>query len=164
MSCEECREHLAEVAGGGGSGAVRAHVDSCSACQEQVRLFHETWKLMLASPAVKPSPGFAHAVKEKTHQGTNRILRWVAPLIGLAAAILLVVYSLHGTTEPAVDPAAFETELGKLSDADKKLFGELTADENTWDLAENLDDMRAVDLAAPDKLGQEQYLLGEKKP
>ncbi len=118
MNCEACREHLADVAEGGGPGDVRRHVESCGACQEQVRLFRETWRLMLVSPTGAP-----------------------------------------------IDPvAAVEKDIRSLPELDQALFRDLTADDTTWELAENLDDMRAVDLAAPDNLGQEGYLIGEKKP
>ncbi len=166
MNCEACREHLPDVAEGGGSSEVRRHVDSCGACQAQVRLFRETWRLLLASPSAKPSVGFLRAVKEKAHGRANRILRIFAPLTAAAAAaILLVVVSLSGPSSAPIDPvASVETELRGLPEQDQALFRYLTADDTTWELVENLDDMRAVDLAAPDSFGQDGYLIGEKKP
>jgi len=162
MNCEEARQSLHEAAGVG-MDAVRGHIESCAACREEARLHHETWRMLLALPAVAPSEGFLRGVKEKTHARTNRVLRFIAPLAAAAAAVILVVFALTGNTPPLDTVAAVQREVEKMAPEDRALFNALTADESAWELAENLDMMRAVDIVGADKMGQDHYLLGERK-
>lgn len=164
MNCEQVREHLPAVADGSGPVEAKAHVESCAACQDEVRLHRETWRLMLASPTVKASEGFGRAVRQKVHGRANRILWFIAPLAAAAAIILVALVALKGDAPPPEDPAvAVEREVQKMPEADRVLFNELTADESTWELVEYFDTLRAADLVDPEKLGQESYLLGERK-
>lgn len=165
MNCEQAREHLPAVADGGGTAEAKAHVESCAVCQEEVRLHRDTWRLMLASPTVRASEGFGRAVRQKVHGRATRILWFIAPLAAAAAVLMVAVWAMRGDpAAPPEDPAvAVQREVQKLPEADRVLFNELTADESTWELVEYFDTLRAADMVDPEKLGQESYLLGERK-
>jgi hypothetical protein len=162
MNCEEARVHLAEPPAEWGV-ETRRHVESCVACREAARAHGEAWRLLLAASGARPSEGFLRGVRAKIHAPANRVFRFLAPLAAAAAAVIVVVVSL-ASPPVASDPVAEVTrEVQRLPAEEQALFKDLT-DAEVWDLAENFEIARSIDVVGAERLGQDRlHLLGERK-
>lgn len=142
MDCRDVRERLLASEVGSVDEAARDHLSGCASCAEELRIHEEVWKLLLESRVPEAGPGFVRGVREKLHQRSNRVMRLLAPLGAAAAALVVVFLSVVG--QPQAPTASLEFELRSLPAEDRALFEALAGDE-TWDLAENLETIRAMD-------------------
>jgi hypothetical protein len=155
MNCEQARSLLPEAADNRGTPEALAHIASCAACRDEVRLLRETWQLLAAMPGVMPPRSFLRGVQGKIHAPANRVLRFLAPLTAAAAALVVAVFSYIHAPAPTTEPVAtVEAEIEKLPAEDRALFRELTKDE-AWDVAEQYDVIKAVDIVGAERLGQD---------
>ncbi len=95
MNCNDVRDQLVEVAGGGqGSAEVLKHVDSCAECAHALNELRATMALLDEWQAPEPSPYFdvrlQARLREEQQQSRATWLDWFRkPVLGIAAALLL---------------------------------------------------------------------------
>ncbi len=95
MNCNDVRDQLVEVAGGGQSTAeVAKHVDSCAECAHTLNELRATMALLEEWQAPEPSPYFdvrlQARLREEQQKSRATWLDWFRkPVLGIAAALLL---------------------------------------------------------------------------
>jgi anti-sigma-K factor RskA len=86
ITCETCREHLAEHALGQGESAQRAaveeHLNACPACRTEWDELAEAWSLMpLALPATSPEPALLARIESRLDEDGRRAADEAAPSV-----------------------------------------------------------------------------------
>jgi hypothetical protein len=118
--------------------ARAAHVEACPACREQFAWLQGTLRDALDAPVPEPSPLFWNSLAARVRRDVDGAIgrsrrRWwdlpvLAPAVGLAAAVALLVATIARVPPAVVDPvvrlAADLREAGTLTTADA--LGELT--------------------------------------
>jgi len=99
MKCENIREEIKEMVLGGAdaaSPAVREHLRSCSACNEELASFRQTMALLDEWRAPEPSPYFSSRlqarVREEAAAQPTGWLAWLRrPVVAAAATVLVAI-------------------------------------------------------------------------
>jgi len=145
MTCVELKAELVEFLDGrlppDRAGAVRDHLAGCAACREEARRHEASWDLLGKAGTLEPPGDFLQSVRRRIRR--SRILRFASAVAAAAAAILIAVVSLRPT--PAEPQGDVEKALSRLPAEDRRLLEELARDD-AWELAENIDLVRAYEL------------------
>ena len=140
MNCSDLRQLLIEHLDGrldaGRDAEARAHLASCPSCSREADAHRRTWALVGRLGTIEPNPGFVQAVHARIHRSRVRTL-----LAGLAAAAAVVV-ALMFAQQPS--PPS-EATLSRLAPEDRALLEDLARD-RTWELADNIEVVRAYEL------------------
>lgn len=125
------------------ASAFRDHIAACPACREEARTFEGSWDLLGRLGTLEPPAGFPGAVHRRIDRaGRSRILKFAGVLVAAAAAILIAI----STRTPAAEPTTeAEKALSGLPAEDRRLLEDLARDD-TWELAENIELIRAYEL------------------
>ena len=135
------------------AGAVRDHLAACAACREEGRRFERSWDLLGQAGTLEPPGDFLQSVRRRIRR--SRILGFAGAVTAAAAAVLIAVVSLRPTSaEPQGD---IEKVLSRLPAEDRRLLEDLARDD-AWELAENIELVRAYELLDRDGNG---FLPGE---
>ena len=141
MNCSDFRSILVEHLDGrlapDAEAAAHSHLDSCPGCRREAELHRRTWELAGRIEAIEPGAAFAASVRRRVRR--PRILALAgscAAAAALVAALLLV---------PRHKPESVDPGLATLPQEDRRLLEELARD-RTWELADNIDVIRAYEL------------------
>jgi anti-sigma factor RsiW len=154
MNCPDIRASLVEFLDGrlapGRAADVRAHLESCSDCRREADLHRQTWELTGKVGELEPAASFGASVRRRVRRSK------VSLLIGSCAAAAAIVAALvispwRQPTAPAVEDVA----LRRLAPEDRRLLEELAAD-RTWEIAENMDVLRALEVLDRDGVNGEE--------
>jgi len=141
MNCSDFRTHVVEYLDGrlpaDRAEAARAHLESCPECRREADLHRRTWELVGRLETLKPAPGLASSVRRRIRR--SRIFAVAGSCAAAAALAVALILSLH---KPA---AVVDSEFATLPHEDRRLLEELAKD-RTWELADNIDLIRAYEL------------------
>ena len=144
MNCSDFKlilvEHLDGRLAPDRAAAARSHLESCPACAREVDLHRRTWELAGRIGAIEPDSSFAANVRRRVHR--SRVSRIVGSCAAAAAFIVALFFAFG--RGPAAVPET-EAALRKLDAEDRRLLEELAHD-RTWELADNIDVIRAYEL------------------
>src|SRR5215813_14408836 len=125
MQCEEVREQFADYVGNRllqpGRREVMEHLDSCEACQIELRELHGLWTRLDDIPPAEPGTTqrarFDLMMESYRRPQHRQIISWRRPALqfGLAAAMLVlgigIGYRMHPSAPPSPELAELRNEL-----------------------------------------------------
>jgi anti-sigma factor RsiW len=142
MNCSDFKLSLVEFLDGrlpaDRAAASRAHLEACSECRREADLHRRTWELAGRLPAVEPAADFGASVRRRVRRS-----RFIA-VVGSCAAAALLAATIFLAVQKDPRPAP-ETEFAKLPQEDRTLLEALATD-RTWELADNIELIRAYEL------------------
>ena len=116
---------------------ARAHLDSCPACRREADAHRTAWDLAGRIEEIEPEANFGLAVRRRIRR--SRLARLFGSCA--AAAALIVAFVAVRGPDPVAEP---ETAL-RLDAEERRLLEELAVD-RTWELADNIELIRAYEL------------------
>jgi anti-sigma factor RsiW len=144
MNCHDLKACLIEFLDGrlapGPASEARAHLETCSDCRGEADLHRRAWDLVGRIAALEPDSDFGAAVRRRVRRSK------VAALVGAcaAAAAIVAVFILSPWKAPSA-PNGGEVALRRLAPEDRRLLEELASD-GTWEIAENIELLRALEV------------------
>jgi len=138
MTCAEFQSVLIDLLDGRPAPGTEAHLESCPACRRDVELHRRTWELAGRLEAVEPDSSFATSVHRRVRR--SRLVS-ILGSCAAAAAIVVAIFFARGSDAPPAVPEAVR----RLDPADRSLLEELARD-RTWELADNIELVRAFEL------------------
>ena len=138
MTCAEFQSVLIDILDGRPAPGAESHLEACPACRREVELHRRTWELAGRLESVEPDSSFALSVHRRVRR--SRLISILGSCAAAAAIVVAILFARGSDAPPAVPEA-----VRKLDPADRSLLEELARD-RTWELADNIELVRAFEL------------------
>ena len=148
MNCPDLKTVLIDYLDGRlppeGAAGARAHLESCPSCRREAELHRRTWELAGRIEALEPDASFGASVRRRVRR--SRLAR----IVGSCAAAAALVVTFLAVRGLDVAPVGETESAFRRLDAEDRRFLEELASDRTWELADNIELVRAYELLGGD--------------